>query len=83
MIITLNERFRLNTQDQKNIALERKRKTGNDRCDSVGYHGSLQGALQNALGSSEIICEMETRDELKNLLDRIEKIVHDLMRIKE
>ncbi|MFH1327373.1 MAG: hypothetical protein ABIH76_00750 [Candidatus Bathyarchaeota archaeon] len=81
MIIDLNEKYRLSTQDSNNIVLEAlgtSKNTGEPYYTSVYYYSSLGSAMRSVLDDSKIVVDMETAEQFTEWLDKMKEIINQI-----
>ena len=81
MTINLNDKYRINSQDSNNIAIEKRmvsQKTGEEYFTAVSFHSSLSNAMISAVDSSEIMINMENRKDFKKWIKEIESLVETI-----
>jgi len=81
MIIDLNEKYRLNTIDSRNIALQEagtNMKTGLPIWRNRSYYRTLSDGLSDCLHDAVFIEKIETKKELSDWLEKIRKIAQEI-----
>jgi len=81
MIYNLTDKYRINTQDSHNIAIEKigtRKTTGKPYWRGVSFHGSLKSCLVACLDDSRFVFEVKNKEEMEEWMEKIRKISKEI-----